>query len=78
MKNLKDLTFVGFVVNRYILMIKSDIISLSHHYQCHITGKYRGSAQWSCNINLKISENIPVMFHNLKGYESQLIVKRVE
>ena len=22
---------------------------------CHITGRYRGSAQWSCNINLKIS-----------------------
>ena len=21
---------------------------------CHITGKYRGSAHWSCNINLKI------------------------
>ena len=23
---------------------------------CHITGKYRGAAHWSCNINLKISK----------------------
>ena len=23
---------------------------------CHITGKYRGWAHWSCNINLKISK----------------------
>ena len=21
---------------------------------CHITGKYRGAAHWSCNINLKV------------------------
>ena len=23
---------------------------------CHITGKYIGSAYWSCNINLKLAE----------------------
>ena len=23
---------------------------------CHVTGKYRGAAHWSCNINLKISK----------------------
>ena len=33
----------------------------------HITGKYRGSAHWSCNINLKLTVKIPVIFHKLKG-----------
>ena len=44
---------------------------------CHITGKYRGAAHWSCNINLKVSKKIPVIFDNLKGYNSHLIIKEV-
>ena len=44
---------------------------------CHITGKYRGSSHWSCNINLKITEKVPVIFHNLKGCDSHLIFKEL-
>ena len=41
---------------------------------CHITGKYRGAVHWNFNINLKISKKLPIIFHNLRGYDSHLIV----
>ena len=44
-------------------------------YQCHISGKFRGAAQFSCNANFKISKKVPVVFHNLKGYDGHLIMR---
>ena len=41
---------------------------------CHITEKYRGSAHWSCSFNLKLTKNVPAIIHNLKGYDSHLIM----
>ena len=38
----------------------------------HVTEKHRYSAHWNCNINLKFTKKIPVIFYNLKGYESHL------
>ena len=47
---------------------------------CHITGKYRGSAHQTCNLKLQISAEkikIPVVFHNLKGYDSHFIINEL-
>ena len=44
---------------------------------CHITGKYRGTAHWSCNVNLKMTKRVPGIFHNLKAYGSHLIFKEL-
>ena len=44
---------------------------------CHVTEKYRGSSNWSCNIYLKLTKNVPVIFHNLKGYNSPLIMQEL-
>ena len=40
---------------------------------CHITGKFRGAARRICNVNFQLTKKIPVIFHNLKGYDSHLI-----
>ena len=40
---------------------------------CHITNKFRGAAYWKCNINFQLTKKIPIVFHNLKGYDSLLI-----
>ena len=46
---------------------------------CHFTGKYRGAAHKICNLKLKIKPNktpIPVVFHNLRGYDSHFIMQK--
>ena len=42
----------------------------------HLTIKYRGFDDWGCNINLKMNKQAPVIFHNLKGYDSLLIMQK--
>ena len=44
---------------------------------CNITGKYRGSAHWSCNVNLKLNRKVSVIFNNLRGYDSHLIMQEI-
>ena len=47
---------------------------------CHIIGKYRGSAHQDCNLKLRIDPDtlkIPVVFHNLKNYDSNFIMQEI-
>ena len=45
---------------------------------CHGTGRFRGAAHGSCNTKLQFTKNVPVIFHNLKGYDSHLIFNELD
>ena len=44
---------------------------------CHYTGRYRGPAHRNCNLKFWIPSYIPVVFHNLSGYEAHLFIKEL-
>ena len=47
---------------------------------CHITGRFRGAAHNACNLKLRLNPkttSIPVVFHNLRGYDSHLLMQAI-
>ncbi|XP_074026512.1 uncharacterized protein [Leptinotarsa decemlineata] len=45
---------------------------------CHLTGKKRSpAAHSSCNLNFKLPNFIPIIFHNLSGYDCHLFIKEL-
>ena len=67
-KNVEDLESS----TKYWICVDGDVKVRDH---CHITGKYRGPAHRDCNITIKINHKILIVFHNLKNYDSHLIMQ---
>ena len=44
---------------------------------CHFTGKYRGAAHNKCNLECRKPLILPVVFHNLQGYDAHLFIKKL-
>ena len=44
---------------------------------CYYTGLYRGPAHSLCNLRYRIPSYIPVVFHNLSGYDAHLFIKEL-
>ena len=61
--------------NCWICNEKLDTDKVRDH--CHITGKSRGAAHSQCNLKLKIPKKLPIIFHNLEGYNGHLIFKEL-
>ena len=54
---------------------KEDIKCLDH---CHFTGDIRGFTHQDCNLHFHILKSrIPILFHNLKGYDGHFIIKEL-
>ena len=41
---------------------------------CHLTGRFRGAAHNQCNLSMKMPTKLPILFHNLKGYDAHLLL----
>ncbi len=44
---------------------------------CHVTGKFRGAAHKSCNLQVRTSLKIPVFFHNGSGYGFKHFIRKL-
>ena len=67
-KTLKIITFVDFV-KRILNVIKD---------HCHLTGRYRGPAHNTCNINVKQKVFlIPFLLHNFSIYDCHMFFKKL-
>ena len=45
---------------------------------CQVTGKFRGAAHWNSNINFQLTKKVPIIFHSLTGYDSDLIFNELD
>ena len=44
---------------------------------CHYNGQYQGPAHRDCNLRYKIPSCIPIVFHNLSGYDAHLFIREL-
>ena len=56
-------------------LIDNDYEKFRDH--CHVTSKFKDAAHWSCNINVQLTKKAPVIFYNLRGYDSHLIFHKL-
>ena len=68
-----------FKNNNICRFCEKEIVSDKVRDHCHLTGKYRGPAHKTCNINVKQKDSnfIPFAFHNFSNYDSHMFFKRL-
>ena len=68
-----------FKNNNICRFCEKEILSDKVRDHCHLTGKYRGPAHNTCNINVtqKQSNFIPFVFHNFSNYDCHMFFKKL-
>ena len=56
---------------------KKELLTDKVRDHCHFTGKYRDAAHNSCNLQCRKPMILPVVFHNLQGYDAHLFIKQL-
>ena len=65
-----------FICNEPLDRDKNIIVRDHEHFQGH----FRGAVHQACNLQYRIDKNkykLPVIFHNLRGYDSHLIMQAI-
>ena len=44
---------------------------------CHYAGLYWGATRNNCKLKYRILDHIPIVFHNLSGYDAHLFIKEL-
>ena len=56
---------------------KKELLDDKVRDHCHFTSQYRGAAHNSCNLQCRKPMILPVIFHNLQGYDAHLFIKQL-
>ena len=67
----------NFQNSNYCWISTQKIIKDKVRDHCHITGKFRGATHKECNSKLRIPRKLPIIFHNLEGYDGHIIFKEL-
>ena len=62
---------------KYCHICKTELLEDRVRDHCHFTGQYRGAAHNKCNLKCKKPRILPVIFHNLQGYDAHLFIKQL-
>lgn len=85
-RKVRDKIDQWIAINQETCLFCAEPLLLQNHkdsvkdHSCHITGKYRGAAHNECNFKLRLNAKtalIPVVFHNLKGYDGHLLMQEM-
>ena len=63
--------------SRICWICKQELNTDKVRYNCHVLGKFRGASHSKCNVNLRLSKKLPIIFHNLQGYDGHIIFKEL-